>query len=219
MSKYNEINEKLATLAAKHGVELTPSLSLLDNGNIGKSYNLTGSLWDCDQLIQNVDTLGYTPRRESRYTISQDCAQYEPEEEEAEAIDAALESDKSWDNILEILVDIVKDYDFGEESYYISVAYTPNGDEFYDVFESFDELSDFESWIDDFIDGQLYVYTQNVYQNFCSAEEAKEWNLLYKLANWANDLLEIAGSPYFYNSDEWTRDLVEEWKKTDEITY
>lgn len=219
MSKYNEINEKLAVLAAKHDVKLTPALRLLDNGNIQKEYKLTGSRWNCDQLIADADILGYTDHGESSYEIAQLCAQYEPEEEEAEAIDVALESDKGWNDILEILVDIVKEYDFDEESYYINVAYTPNGDEFYDIFQAFGELSDFESWIDDFIDGQLYVYTQNVYQNFCSAEEAKEWNLLYKLANWANDLLEIAGSPYFYDSDEWTRDLVAEWKKTDEITY
>lgn len=219
MSKHYEINEKLAILATKHNVELTPSLSLLNNGNIGKSYNLTGSLWDCDQLIQDADTLGYTPRRESRYTISQDCAQYEPENKEAEIISEALESDKDWDDIQDILTNIVKEYDFDEESYYIDLAYTPNGDEFYDIFESFDELSDFESWIDDFVDKQLYVYTQNVYENFRSIKEIKEWNLLPNLADWANDLLEIAGSPYYYDAAEWTRDLIEEWKKTDEITY
>lgn len=219
MSKHYEISEKLAALATKHNIELTPSLRLLDNGNIQKEYKLTGSRWNCGQLIADADILGYTDHGESSYEIAQSCAQYEPEEEEAEAIDVALGSDKSWDDILDILTDIVEEYDFDEESYYIDAAYTPNGDQFYDVFESFDELSDFENWIDDFVDKELYVYTENVYKNFRSAKEAEEWNLLPDLANWANDLLEIAGSPYYYDAAEWTQDLVEAWKKTDEVTY
>ena len=216
---YNEVNEKLSTIAAKHDVRLTPGLRLLDNGNIQKEYRLTGSRWNCGQLIADADILNYTDHGENSYEIAQACAQYEPEKEEAEVIDAALESDKDWDDILKILVGIVKEYDFDEESYYIDAAYSPNGDRFCDIFESFNELSDFESWIDEFIDEELYVYTQNVYENFRSAKEVEELNLLSELADWANDLLKIAGSPYYYDSDEWTRDLVEAWKKTDEVTY
>lgn len=217
MSKHNEVSEKLARLASHYCVELTPTLSLLDDGNIHKGYKLTGDRSNCEQLVEEADVLGYTNNTRNGYEIAQDCAYYEPEEEEAEIISEALDSDKDWNDILDILVNIVKDYDFDEESYYIRSAYTPNGDQFYDVYELFDELSDFEDWIDDFVDGQLYVYTQNVYDNFRSAEEAEEWNLLYKLADWANDLLKIAGSNYYYDSKKWVRDLVEEWKKTDEV--
>lgn len=219
MSKYNEINQKLATLTEKHRTELTPTLILLEDGNIHKSYRLTGSPWHCNQLIEEADVLGYTNHAQNGYEIAQDCAYYEPEEEEAETISEVLESDRSWDDIMNIITDIIKDYDFDEESYYIREAYTPNGDQFYDVFELFDELSDFEDWIDDHISKELFLYTQNVYENFRSAEEVKEWNLLPDLANWANYLLETAGSEYHYNPAEWISDLVEEWEKTDETTY
>lgn len=220
MCKYNEINSKLSAIAADRHVELTPSLQLLDNGNIQKYYHLSGNPWDCDQAIQEADILGYTADSQNKLEIAQDCAYYEPEDEEAEAISAALESDKDWDDILDILVDIVKEYDFDEESYYIRSAYTPNGDEFYDIYQSFDDISDFEDWIEDHINKELFLYTQNVYENFRSAEEVEEYSLLPDLADWANALLKIAQSDYYYYDEkDWIDNLVQEWKKTDELTY
>ena len=128
MAFYDIVESRLRELAYDRKIEIKPSLSLDNTGNIRKVYQLSGAPGVRADFARAAEFFGYTNCDENAFTISDDYSTYVPDDTEAEIISEALESDKNWDDILTILTSIVEDYFFYEDSYYIESSYTMQGD-------------------------------------------------------------------------------------------
>lgn len=219
MALYNVIESRLRELAYNRKIEISPSLRLTEAGNVQKIYELSGAPGVRADFIDAAEFFGYSPCNGDTYTIAQDVSIYETDGDESEEINQLLESDADWSTILEKLTEIIRDYYFYEDSWYIKSAYTMQGDCMVDVYEKFEEVGELLEWLQDYVRGEIKFYTENVHEYFRTADECRENNLVWDLAHWANTILDLACSEWRYSAERMVDGLVAEWKRQDELIY
>lgn len=219
MSYLNDIDYRLLRLTHNSKVTVRPDLRLNNAGNIQKVYNIIGFRDERESFIDKAQFYGYHPCNNNTYTIAQNVSMYVPDDAEAEEIDKLLESDADWSTILEKLTEFVENYYFDEESYYIEIAYTMQGDCIADVYKNFDDKDELLEWLQDYVREEVEFYTENVHGYFRTADECKEWNLIPDLVHWANGILVEIDAEWKYSADKMVNNLVQEWKKQNELIY
>ena len=219
MSFYHEVDYRLRELAYNRKIGISPNLRLTEAGNIQKIYELSGAPSVRADFARQAEFFSYTNCDSEAFTISADCSTYEPDENEAEEIDQLLESDANWDTVLQKLKEIIKDYYFYEDSWYLESSYTMQGDCMVDCYEKFEESDELLEWLQDYVREEIRFYTENVHEYFRTAEECREWNLIPDLIRWSNGILDLVGTEWRYSADRMVDELVAEWKKADELIY
>lgn len=195
MAKYNEIDPKIARLAAQHNIKLTPELTKTDFDDIAKQYKISGLMANREAFVTKAIILGYGRFLKPDRIVQFIVPSYRTSWTEKEILSCKKNTPTALQSIME---DIVKDYDFNEELYFIQEVYCINPDQEANIYKIFNELPDFQF----FIDNHCYKEWE-----YCAFHEGRDSEKLYNLAEWANNLLEIVDNQRRYNADTWLRDL------------
>lgn len=191
MAKENQIEYKIRRLAEKHNIRLQPALHLTWSNNIKKYYRIKGSMDDRKNFTADSRVLGYlSDSRYWRIELAGGSAIFEPTIAETEQLYKCNDSD-IFDYLM---ITIVGNYNFDEELYYIDSLYQLGGEKGTNICEFFSTLSDFKTFID-------YHVRREV--EYTSGYDETD---LYKLAEWANRLLNIAGLENQYNAEKWIKE-------------
>lgn len=190
MAKQNQIEYKIKQLAKKYNVGLTPGLHLTWSGNIKKCYQISGNMDDRKNFTADSKVLGYTSdNRYWKIEQGKDAAIFETTVKEAEQLYKYDEPDI----LNHLMITTVGNYNFDEELYYIESLYQLGEEKETNICEFFTIFSHFKDFIDYHVRREV-EYASNY-------DEAD----LYKLAKWANRLLNIAGLENQYNAEKWIK--------------
>lgn len=190
MAKQNQLEYRIKQLAERHNIRLTPGLHLTWSGNIKKYYRINGNMDDRKNFTADSKVLGYlSDNRYWKIELGKDAAIFETTVAEAERLYKYDEPD-----ILDyLMITIVGDYNFDEELYYIESLYRLGEEKETNIYEFFSIFSHFKTFID-------YHVRREV--EYASGYDKAD---LYKLAEWANRLLNIAGLENQYDAEKWNK--------------
>lgn len=191
MAKQNQIEYKIRRLAEKHNIRIQPALHLTWDNNIKKYYRIKGSMDDRKNFIADSKVLGYlSDSRCWKIELAGAAAIFEPTIAETERLYKCNDIDV-FDYLMMI---IVRNYNFDEELYYIDSLYRLGEEKETNICEFFSVLLDFKNFID-------YHVKREV--EYASGYEEAD---LYKLAEWANRLLNIVGLENQYSAEKWIKE-------------